>query len=92
MASMPTRKLVTLAAAVVALFALGFGSQLAEAKSAAPTEEAKKEKADRKAPTGGTAKAGEACKVDDDCDQSGRGMQCRRSKCEYDVSRIPAKT
>jgi hypothetical protein len=87
---MPNRKRVTLA--VVAVLAVGFGAQFAEAKAPVVAEEAKKEKADRKTIPGGTAKAGEACKVDDDCDQSGRGLQCRRSKCEYDVSKIPAKT
>ena len=82
---MPTRKLLMLIAPVVAIFVVGFASP-------AISEESKSKKARPSTLTGGTAKAGETCKVDNDCDQSGREMLCRRSKCEYDVSKIPAKT
>jgi len=35
-----------------------------------------------KANSKGKAKAGEACKTNADCDQSGQGQQCTKSKCE----------
>ena len=89
---MPTRKLLSLAA-VFALCAFGFTSQYARADEAAKKEDSKsKAKKEAASASGGTAKAGEACKVDADCDQSGRPMLCGRSKCEYDVSKIPVKT
>jgi hypothetical protein len=83
---MPIRKLLVLTAM------LGFLPLKAVANEAAP--KAEKSKADkRETPaSGGTAKAGEACKVDNDCDQSGRAMICGRGKCEYDVSKMPVKT
>jgi hypothetical protein len=40
-----------------------------------------KEPGGGKQPTG-KAKPGAACKVDSDCDQSGRPLRCRESKCE----------
>jgi hypothetical protein len=43
-------------------------------------------------PTGGSAKLGEACKVDADCDQSSSDMRCGKSKCEYDLSRAHPAT
>lgn len=50
-------------------------------KEAAPSAERNKGK--------GTAKAGEACKIDEDCDQSGREQSCSKSKCEAVVAVHP---
>ncbi len=32
--------------------------------------------------TAGKGKTGDACKINSDCDQSGRPQRCRESKCE----------
>jgi hypothetical protein len=45
-----------------------------------------------RAPSGGTAKRGEACKSDADCDNSSGDMKCAKSKCEFDVSRVHPAT
>ena len=78
---MPIRTLVMMLAV-----ALPF-SAVAEEKAKA------KARTDSSAPSKPTGVGyGEACKVDADCDQSGRAMLCGKGKCEYDVSKIPVKT
>ena len=84
---MPIRKLLVLTAM------LGFMPLAASADQEAPVkkEKAKADKSRTNAASTG-AKAGEACKVDADCDQSCSPMLCGRGKCEYDVSKVPVKT
>jgi hypothetical protein len=85
--AMPIRTLVVLCAVV----AVNVVPLRAEADEAAKAD-AKSKKKREASSAGGTAKQGEACKVDADCDQSGSAMICGRGKCEYDVSRVPVKT
>ena len=56
------------------VFALSSISALALAAAPADKKESTKE--------GGKAKAGQACKVSSDCDQSARSQSCVSNKCE----------
>jgi hypothetical protein len=79
---MHLRKLVVLAA-VAFSFTGAWAEEAPKAKA----------KADAQHPPKATgAKAGEACKTNADCDQSGSAMICGRGKCEYDVTKMPVKT
>jgi hypothetical protein len=54
--------------------ALGFAAGASRADTTPPSKE--------KEPAKTGAKAGGACKADDDCDQSSRPHRCRDGKCE----------
>jgi hypothetical protein len=57
--------------------ALLLGLALAAGYAAADTS------ADKEPAKAGKAKPGDPCKVNADCDQSGRPQFCRASKCEF---------
>ncbi len=63
-------------------------------QGAAPAKEASGDAAPAsKKPSTGTAKAGEACKADGDCDQNAGSQKCVKSKCQRQPEdRIPPPT
>jgi hypothetical protein len=72
---MRNRRKLSIVGAAALFLGLSFTALHAAADTSADKKEPPKD-------SGGKGKAGDACKTNADCDQSGRPQRCRESKCE----------
>lgn len=76
--------LKTFAAAFAVAFTLAFTAQ-----ASPPAKEATQKEAAGDMAPGGTAKPGEACKTNNDCDQNEHTQKCVKNKCQVQPGEKP---